>query len=142
MTQPQGLDAKRRHYFPMIKEKCTCILSSAGDAQDVAQETFLRSAVAWIYETATHLAIDNLRGKKACFCKSVECLKILNSRYGTKLANPISDESSDEESSASRGRLVECIRQITPARTGEWEADMRQLRLAERQALDLEGNQK
>lgn len=73
MTQPEGLDATYRHYFPMIREKCRRILGNAGDAQDVAQETFLRfwqrqdtlrvpeAAVAWIYKTATHLAIDKLR---------------------------------------------------------------------------------
>ncbi len=78
MTQPgkQGLEATYRHYFPMIREKCKRILGSAGDAQDVAQETFLRfwqlqdslrapeAAIAWIYRTATHLAIDKLRSSK------------------------------------------------------------------------------
>jgi RNA polymerase sigma-70 factor, ECF subfamily len=65
-----------RRYFPMILCKCSRILRGSGDAQDVAQETFIRlwqsqgllrdpkAAVAWIYRTATNLAIDKLRADR------------------------------------------------------------------------------
>jgi RNA polymerase sigma-70 factor, ECF subfamily len=65
-----------RRYFPMILCKCSRILRGSGDAQDVAQETFIRlwqsqdllrdpkATVAWIYRTATNLAIDKLRADR------------------------------------------------------------------------------
>lgn len=71
-----ALAATYRRYFPIISMKCNRILRGGGDAQDVAQETFVRlwqnqdllrnpqSTVAWIYRTATNLAIDKLRVDK------------------------------------------------------------------------------
>jgi len=65
-----------RRYFPLIREKCARMLGDGDEAQDVAQETFVRlwrSALAdedprritaWIYRTATHLAVDLLRRRR------------------------------------------------------------------------------
>ncbi len=67
------LDETYRRYFPVIREKCRRMLGDAGDAQDLAQETFIRFwraaddltddgvRLAWIYKTSTHLAVDRLR---------------------------------------------------------------------------------
>ncbi|XXF80214.1 RNA polymerase sigma factor [Myxococcaceae bacterium GXIMD 01537] len=64
-------------YFPRIVEKCRRTLRHPGDAEDVAQETFVRlwqarlqdadprRVVAWVYRTSTRLAIDRLRRRRA-----------------------------------------------------------------------------
>jgi RNA polymerase sigma-70 factor (ECF subfamily) len=70
----ETLERTYRRYFPMIREKCRRVLGDPSEAQDLAQETFVRlfqhyptlaleqrSVTAWIYRTATHLAIDRLR---------------------------------------------------------------------------------
>lgn len=66
-----------RRYFPLIREKCRRILPDPEEAQDVAQETFIRlwstrlqdqdprRMTAWIYRTATRLAIDRMRRRRA-----------------------------------------------------------------------------
>ncbi|NMO17535.1 sigma-70 family RNA polymerase sigma factor [Pyxidicoccus fallax] len=63
-------------YFPLIREKCRRMLGDSDEAQDVAQETFLRlwksgfqtkdprHATAWIYRTSTNLAVDRLRQRR------------------------------------------------------------------------------
>ena len=62
-----------RRYFPMIVQKSRRILRDASEAQDLAQETFLRlwkgrldlrdavATTAWLYKTCTRLALDRLR---------------------------------------------------------------------------------
>jgi len=64
-------------YFPRIYEKCRRALHNPGDAEDVAQETFVRlwqarlqdaeprRVVAWVYRTSTRLTIDRLRRRRA-----------------------------------------------------------------------------
>ncbi len=65
-----------RRYFAPIREKCRSMLADGEEAQDVAQETFIRlwksrvnlsdprRVTAWVYRTATHLAVDRLRRRK------------------------------------------------------------------------------
>ena len=65
-----------RRFFPIIREKCARMLGDCDEAQDVAQETFVRlwrtaltdedprRLTAWIYRTATHLAVDHLRRRR------------------------------------------------------------------------------
>jgi RNA polymerase sigma-70 factor (ECF subfamily) len=74
-TDDPGLTAAYERYFPVIRAKCTRMLSDPQEAEDVAQETFIRlwqSALigpdvapqqigAWIYRTSTRSAIDRLR---------------------------------------------------------------------------------
>jgi len=61
-------------YFPMIRAKCERMLAP-GEAEEVAQETFLRfwqrgpthsprAATAWLYRTSTRMAIDRLRRRR------------------------------------------------------------------------------
>ena len=68
----QDVEATYRRYFPLIREKCRRMLGDAAEADDVAQETFVRlrqspldagRATAFIYKTSTRLAIDKLREK-------------------------------------------------------------------------------
>lgn len=71
-TQVALEDAFRRHY-PALREKCRRMLRDPQDADDVAQETFVRlwksnlagddprAVTAWIYKTSTRVAIDRLR---------------------------------------------------------------------------------
>lgn len=78
LTEDQVEEAYRR-YFPMIVLKSRRILRDASEAQDLAQETFLRlwkgrldlrdvvATTAWLYKTCTRLALDRLRspGRRA-----------------------------------------------------------------------------
>ena len=73
---PSQLDAVYRQYFPLIRAKCARMLGDAGDAEDVAQETFVRlwrggplsddprQITAWIYRTSTRAAIDRMRQRR------------------------------------------------------------------------------
>lgn len=70
------LDSTYRRYFPIIRAKCARMLGDGDEAQDVAQETFVRlwqsgmaaedprRITAWIYRTSTHLAVDRLRRRR------------------------------------------------------------------------------
>jgi RNA polymerase sigma-70 factor (ECF subfamily) len=72
LTEDEIADAYRR-YFPIIERKSRRMLRGAPEAQDLAQETFLRlwqsrldlrdatATTAWLYQTCTRLAIDRLR---------------------------------------------------------------------------------
>jgi len=62
-----------RRYFPIVLRKSRRMLRGSNEAQDLAQETFLRlwesrldlrdarATTAWLYSTCTRLAIDRLR---------------------------------------------------------------------------------
>jgi RNA polymerase sigma-70 factor (ECF subfamily) len=64
-----------QRYFPLLVQKCARMLRSHEDAQDVAQESFIRLheaallgaeprvVTAWLYRTSTRLAIDRLRAR-------------------------------------------------------------------------------
>ncbi|MEN0060580.1 MAG: RNA polymerase sigma factor [Myxococcota bacterium] len=66
-------DEAYRRYFPIIRTKVFRILGSGAQAEEVAQETFLRfwregprdasiaTTTAWLYRTATRMAIDAVR---------------------------------------------------------------------------------
>jgi RNA polymerase sigma-70 factor (ECF subfamily) len=70
------LEATYQRYFPIIRDKCRRMLSTHEDAQDVAQETFIRLwkarlggadpsvVTAWVFRTSTRLAIDHLRRRR------------------------------------------------------------------------------
>lgn len=70
------IDDTYRRFFPMIREKCARMMGDRQEAEDVAQETFLRFwkegmvraeppvATAWIYRTATRLVLDRLRHRQ------------------------------------------------------------------------------
>ncbi|AKU91400.1 RNA polymerase sigma factor [Vulgatibacter incomptus] len=72
----ETLDEAYRRCFPMIREKCARMLADPDEAQDVAQETFIRlwqnglagsdprTVTAWAYRTSTRLAVDRLRQRK------------------------------------------------------------------------------
>lgn len=65
-----------RRYFPIIRAKCARMLGDRDEAEDVAQETFVRlwqeglagagplHVTAWVYRTSTRLAIDRMRRRK------------------------------------------------------------------------------
>ena len=61
-----------QRYFSPVREKCRRVLGDPDEANDVAQETFIRFwkfgatdeprvALAWLYRTATRLSVDRLR---------------------------------------------------------------------------------
>jgi len=69
-------------YLPPVRAKCRRLLGSTAEAEEVAQEAFLRlwqsarpgselqprsearTVMAWLYRTCTHLAIDALRRRR------------------------------------------------------------------------------
>jgi RNA polymerase sigma-70 factor, ECF subfamily len=68
-----------QRFLPPIRAKCQRLLGRSGEADEVAQETFLRlwqsglplppaaearAVMAWLYRTCTHLAIDHLRSRR------------------------------------------------------------------------------
>lgn len=70
------LDVKQawQRYHSPVREKCRRVLGDGDEANDVAQETFIRFwksdggktddarlALAWLYRTATNLSVDRLR---------------------------------------------------------------------------------
>jgi RNA polymerase sigma-70 factor, ECF subfamily len=71
--QTDPIDEVYRRYFPLLHEKCRRLLGGEAEAQDIAQETFVRfwrerhrldgvgPITAWLYRTSTRLAIDRLR---------------------------------------------------------------------------------
>jgi RNA polymerase sigma-70 factor (ECF subfamily) len=72
---PPDLILAYRRYFPLLVHKCARMLGETHEAQDLAQETFLRlhaaelpltdarAVSAWLYRTSTRLAIDRLRAR-------------------------------------------------------------------------------
>src|SRR5262245_61258558 len=72
LSEDQVEDTYRR-YFPVISRKCERMLRNGNEAQDVAQEVFLRlwksrldvrdaaATTAWLYKVCTRLVIERLR---------------------------------------------------------------------------------
>jgi len=62
-----------RQYFQILRQKCARMMRDPTEAQDVAQETFVRlwsnradigdarAVTAWLYRTSTRLAVDSYR---------------------------------------------------------------------------------
>jgi RNA polymerase sigma-70 factor (ECF subfamily) len=71
-----ALDQAYRQYFPLLVRKCSRMLRDPHEAQDVAQESFVRfhreglsseeprAVAAWLYRTSTRLVIDRLRARR------------------------------------------------------------------------------
>jgi RNA polymerase sigma-70 factor, ECF subfamily len=76
LAQPLGFQVLYARFSPSIRAKCRRLLGRSQAAEDVAQEAFLRfwksgledgeprAAMAWLYRTATRLAIDVLRDRR------------------------------------------------------------------------------
>jgi RNA polymerase sigma-70 factor (ECF subfamily) len=70
-----AFDETYRRVFPMILSKCRRMIADATEAQDLAQEVFVRlwrareeiaeprALTAWLYRTCTRLAIDRARSR-------------------------------------------------------------------------------
>jgi RNA polymerase sigma-70 factor, ECF subfamily len=79
-----------RQLFPVIRAKCARILGDSREAEDVAQETFLRlcqaeirdkgprARLAWVYRTSTHLAVDRWRHQRSTPEVSMEGMEPLD----------------------------------------------------------------
>lgn len=73
MVETAALETAFRRHYPALREKCRRMLKDPQEADDVAQETFVRlwnaemvgndprQVTAWIYKTSTRIAIDRLR---------------------------------------------------------------------------------
>ena len=85
MTSSEQLNATFQQHYPAVREKCRRMLRNPHEADDVAQETFVRlwkadvagddprTVTAWIFRTCTRLAIDRLRaiGAEARFVQNL-----------------------------------------------------------------------
>jgi RNA polymerase sigma-70 factor, ECF subfamily len=70
------IESAYSRYFPLVREKCRRMLRNSAEADDIAQETFVRlwrsrltdegprTVISWLYRTSTRLAIDLLRSQK------------------------------------------------------------------------------
>jgi RNA polymerase sigma-70 factor (ECF subfamily) len=82
----QDVSALYRQYFPLLLRKCQRMLGETPLAQDAAQETFTRlwqqraalteprAVVAWLYTTATRVALDRMRSPRALVLQAPELL--------------------------------------------------------------------
>lgn len=77
---PEGtaatVTAAYRQYFPLLRAKCARALGDEAEAEEVAQEAFIRlwrsgmsrrpssEGVAWVYRVSTRLLIDRLRARQ------------------------------------------------------------------------------
>jgi RNA polymerase sigma-70 factor (ECF subfamily) len=77
VEDPKHLDAVFRRHYPALREKCRRLLGDSHEADDAAQETFVRlwksglaggddrKVTAWVFRTSTRVAIDRLRARRA-----------------------------------------------------------------------------
>ncbi len=113
-----AFDETYRRVFPMILGKCRRMIADAAEAQDLAQEVFVRlwrardliaeprALTAWLYRTCTHLAIDRSRSRgreQQAFA------------YLSVARDEIDGAADPEKQSASRRALAEVVAR-TPAR--------------------------
>ncbi len=77
---PPDIEGAYRRYFPLLRGKCRRMLRTDAEAEEVAQDAFLRlvqsglvrrgafsdsrQVTAWLYRTSTRLAIDRLRARR------------------------------------------------------------------------------
>jgi RNA polymerase sigma-70 factor (ECF subfamily) len=70
------VDDAYRRFFPLIRERCRRVLQDPAEAQDVAQDTFVRlwksrvplqddeATMKWVYRTSANLSLDVLRRRE------------------------------------------------------------------------------
>jgi len=109
-----AFDETYRRVFPMILNKCRRMMSDLAEAQDLAQEVFVRlwrsrlsiaeprALTAWLYRTCTRLAIDRSRSRG----RQDQVLAFLD---GGEAADGAADP---ERRSASRRALAEVAARI------------------------------
>ncbi|HVQ23343.1 MAG TPA: RNA polymerase sigma factor [Candidatus Saccharimonadia bacterium] len=109
-TQDRDFEAAVSPWYGPLVRRLVLVLGDAGDAEDVAQETYLRAyrdwrrfdghdVRAWLYTIALHLAFDHLRRRR---------------RWLARLARPQADgaytDHADPDLWAAVGRLEPRIR--------------------------------
>lgn len=107
---PADLSDTYRRYYPLLVRKCQRMLGDGHEAEDLAQEAFLRfsrsdvpgddprTVTAWLYRTSTRLAIDRLRARR---------------REGlTSLASLAADEAGPDRSLDAQALLTELVRRV------------------------------
>jgi RNA polymerase sigma factor (sigma-70 family) len=104
-----------RRYFPMIVRKSQRMLRDSSEAQDLAQETFLRlwksrldlrdatATTAWLYKTCTRLALDRLRSP------------VRRAESSAELADAIASPDANAEERSHHRRLLGELMQAFPS---------------------------
>ncbi|MBL8913999.1 MAG: RNA polymerase sigma factor [Archangium sp.] len=123
--------AWQRYHSP-VREKCRRVLGDGDEANDVAQETFIRfwkwegartgdarAALSWLYRTATHLAVDRLR-QRAMHGRAVpmatETSNLESAAASRQLLSRISAQASEEELQAAVLNRIDGLTQPEVAR--------------------------
>ena len=120
--EPELRDVEQayRQHFPALREKCRRMLGDAAEAEDVAQETFVRlwnagpdedadprTITAWVFRTSTRLAIDRIRERAR---------KAQPERLGDEGASALDEKSSEtspgDELIAARRELQRLAREL------------------------------
>lgn len=110
-----SLDVRQawQRYHSPVREKCRRVLGDSDEANDVAQETFIRfwkwegarqddarAALSWLYKTATHLSVDRLR-QRAMHGRAVpmptEANNLEAATASRQLLHRVAARASDEE---------------------------------------------
>lgn len=114
-------------YFPIIQAKCARVLSDPQEAEDVAQETFIRlwqSALvgqapeqvsAWIYRTCTRVAIDRLRQRgrqRVLLQRAAAHAAVVTGQGGAEAVGPAAPATIGEDVLAARRLLHKLASQI------------------------------
>ncbi len=109
MVETAALETAFRRHNPAQREKCRRMLKDPQEADDVAQETFVRlwnaemvgndprQVTAWIYKTSTRIAIDRLRSSAS------------RARLAPEPENLAPDLASGLEARVGLARLVEAL---------------------------------
>ncbi len=98
----QTIDAVYRRFFPLLRGKCRRMLRTNAEAEEVAQDAFVRllqwskgqarsfedprQVTAWLYRASTRLAIDRLRTRRVSEEASEPDTRSIPSAEGTLLA--------------------------------------------------------
>jgi RNA polymerase sigma-70 factor, ECF subfamily len=87
----QAIEGAYRQLYPIVLGKCSRMLHDPNEAQDVAQEVFMKlwnsreriedtgAVTAWIYRVATNAAVDRLRMRRNEVSNSNDLLELLPS---------------------------------------------------------------
>ncbi len=139
---PSATRVAYQRYYPMIRAKCRRMLRDDAEAEDVAQETFLRywrqpdlhgatptRVSAWLYKTSTRIAIDVLRKRRTIGIAAEPISRDPSRRHEARFdLDRIARDTPDDELEAVLLHRVDGLTQVEVAEvTGRSERTIRRL---------------